>query len=84
MWIDARGQFDARIIESDDWRCERGLLEGASRFIRAEIVAAASRERLVSAFLAEFPDGVLPWELTREQFDTQPIRRALSNSVYIE
>jgi len=84
VWIDARGRFDEQVIESDDWHCELGLLDGVSRFVRAEVVADASRERLVASFVAEFPDGTLPWELTREQLNTQPIRRTLSNPVYIE
>jgi hypothetical protein len=84
VWVDATGNFAEREIESDDWRCELGLLEGAARFVRAEIVARASREKLVRAFLAEFEGEGLPWELTQEQLDNEPIRRALSNPVYID
>jgi hypothetical protein len=84
VWIDADGSFAEREIESDDWRCDLGLLEGANRFVRAEIVAKASREKLVRAFVAEFEGRDLPWELTREQLANEPIRRAISNPVYID
>ena len=84
VWIDADGSFAEREIESDDWRCDLGLLEGANRFVRAEIVAKASREKLVRAFVAEFEGQELPWELTREHLANEPIRRAISNPVYID
>jgi hypothetical protein len=84
VWIDADGSFAEREIESDDWRCDLGLLEGANRFVRAEIVAKASRDKLVRAFVAEFEGQELPWELTREHLANEPIRRAISNPVYID
>jgi hypothetical protein len=84
VWIDASGAFAEREIDSDDWQCDLGLLEGANRFVRAEIVARASREKLVRAFAAEFEGQGLPWELTGEQLAHEPIRRAISNPVYIE
>jgi predicted metal-dependent phosphoesterase TrpH len=84
VWIDAGGSFDERTIESDDWTCALDLAEGTSRFVRAEIVADASRERLIAEFRAEFPDRSLPWDLTEADLAAQPIRRALSNPVYIE
>jgi hypothetical protein len=82
-WIDAGGVFAEREIESDDWRCDLGLLESPALFVRAEIIARASRDRLVRSFTAEFPDGALPWELTAHDLATQPIRRAISNPVYV-
>lgn len=83
-WIDASGVFAEREIQSDNWRCDLGLLEGADRFVRAEVVAKASRERLVDAFVAEFDGQELPWELTRDRLANEPIRRAISNPVFVE
>lgn len=83
VWIDASGTFAEREIDTGDWRCDLGLLEGADRFVRAEIVAKASRERLVREFAAGFEGKELPWELTRERLANEPIRRAISNPVYI-
>jgi predicted metal-dependent phosphoesterase TrpH len=82
-WIDAGGVFAERQIESDDWRCDMGQLESPSLFVRAEIIARASRDRLVRSFRAEFPDGALPWELTDADLAMQPIRRAISNPIYV-
>ena len=52
-------------------------------FLRAEIVAAASRERLLDEFGAAFPKG-LPWGLTGAEIARQPLRRALSNPVWVQ
>lgn len=82
-WIDAGGVFAEREIDADDWRCDFGLIDSPARFVRAEIVARASRERLVQEFRAEFPDGTLPWGLTDHDLATQPIRRAISNPIYV-
>ena len=84
VWVDTNGKFAGREIPSDDWRCELGLLGGAKRFVRAEIVASASRQRLVEEFVAEFEGKSLPWQLTPAQLASEPIRRAISNPVYIE
>jgi predicted metal-dependent phosphoesterase TrpH len=83
VWIDARGVFAEREIETDDWRCELGLLDGATTFVRAEIIARASRARLVAEFAAEFARGPLPWDLTADHLKSEPVRRAISNPVYV-
>jgi hypothetical protein len=51
-------------------------------FLRAEIVADAARERLLEEFRAAFPNG-LPWMLSEEIVAAQPLRRALSNPVWL-
>jgi hypothetical protein len=51
-------------------------------FLRAEILADASREQLIKEFRAAFPKG-LPWVLTEEDVARQPLRRALSNPVWV-
>lgn len=83
VWIDARGVFTETEIDSDDWRYHLGLLDGAAGFVRAEIVAKASRERLVTEFVSEFIGRPLPWDLTPDQVRNEPIRRAISNPVYV-
>lgn len=52
-------------------------------FLRAEIHADASRDRLVAEFRAAFPEG-LPWGLTEAELARQPLRRALSNPIWME
>ncbi|HEV7277347.1 MAG TPA: CehA/McbA family metallohydrolase [Devosiaceae bacterium] len=84
VWIDAGGPFAEQEIESDDWRGEFALLDGAAGFIRAEIVAARSRERLLAVFRAGLGGRSLPWGLQESDLAAQPLRRALSNPVYIE
>jgi predicted metal-dependent phosphoesterase TrpH len=84
VWIDAGGPFVEQQIESDDWRAEFALLDGATGFVRAEIVAAASRDRLLAEFRAALGDRPLPWGLQESDLATQPLRRALSNPIYID
>jgi predicted metal-dependent phosphoesterase TrpH len=84
VWIDAGGAFAEQEIGSDDWRAEFGLLDGAEGFVRAEIVARASRPRLLAEFRDALGDNQLPWHLTDSIIADQPLRRAISNPVYIE
>ena len=82
VWIDATGEMGSALIEADDWLHEFAV--GAARgFIRAEIVAEASRERLGAEFLALIEGRELPWQLKGVNLADQPIRRALGNPVYI-
>ena len=83
VWIDAGGAFAEQEIPSDDWRGEFALLDGASGFVRAEIVAARSRERLLADFRTGLGGRGLPWGLSETDLAVQPLRRALSNPVYI-
>jgi predicted metal-dependent phosphoesterase TrpH len=84
VWIDASGAILEQEITSDDWRGELALLDGALKFIRAEIVAKSSRKRLVDEFLAALEGGDLPWQLQGSHLAEQPIRRAISNPIYID
>lgn len=51
-------------------------------FLRAEIQAGESRRWLLDEFRAAFPKG-LPWGLTEEEIAGQPLRRALSNPIWV-
>ncbi|WP_240229457.1 CehA/McbA family metallohydrolase [Devosia lacusdianchii] len=83
VWIDATGEIGSALIDTDDWQHEIAMPE-AKDFIRAEIVAIASRERLSAEFLALIEGRELPWQLRGVNLADQPIRRALGNPIYIE
>jgi hypothetical protein len=82
VWIDATGIIGEQAIESDDWRSSFRP-QGIAVFLRAEVVAEASSEKIIEAFKAAAPEGRLPWGLTDAIMRAQPIRRALSNPVYL-
>jgi hypothetical protein len=77
---DASGQIAAIRIEEDDVRLSPDL--SPDGFLRAEIIADASRERLLSEFRATFSNG-LPWGLSEDIIAEQPLRRALSNPIWM-
>lgn len=84
-WIDARGTITEQEITSGDWRGELALLDGAETFVRAEIIAKASRGWLVEEFTkAASERGELPWQLKGSHLTDEPIRRAISNPIYID
>ncbi|WP_299640624.1 CehA/McbA family metallohydrolase [Devosia sp.] len=84
-WIDGRGTIIEQEIDADDWRGELALLDGAETFVRAEIIAKASRQRLVKEFtVAATERGELPWQLKGSHLTDEPIRRAISNPIYID
>ncbi len=78
VWIDAGGEIGSAPITADRWRHEFPL-DGARRFVRAEIVAEASRERLLDEVAAAI-GGV---DRRRGEVTAQPLRRALGNPVYL-
>lgn len=80
--IDATGPLADLDIASDDWQTMVPV--APQKFIRAEIVAAASRPALIAEFTAALDGRELPWQLKGADLETQPIRRALSNPIYIE
>ena len=82
VYFDATGEIGSALIEADDWRHEFAI-GGARGFIRAEIVAEASRERLGAEFLALIEGRELPWQLRGVNLGEQAIRRAIGNPVYI-
>ena len=80
--IDATGEIAAVDIVGDDFSTTIAL-ENAQKFVRAEIVAAASRERLLGEYASLLEGRELPWQLKNVDVAGQPIRRALSNPIYI-
>jgi predicted metal-dependent phosphoesterase TrpH len=82
VWIDATGEIGATLITSDDWQHSLPM-PAAKGFIRAEIIAEASRERLGAEFLALIEGRELPWQLRGVNLADQAIRRALGNPIYI-
>ncbi|MGV8833423.1 MAG: CehA/McbA family metallohydrolase [Devosia sp.] len=83
VWIDATGQIGSALIETDDWRHEFAIPAVAERFLRAEIIAEASRDRLAAEFLSLVDGRELPWQLKGVNLADQPIRRAIANPIYI-
>lgn len=80
VFVDATGTVREETIPDDEWRCVFAL-DGFDTFLRAEIVAAASRERLMAGLGRELsrsrPFGAPPADLSG-----QPLRRALANPVF--
>ena len=84
-WIDASGILAEQEIASDDWTAELPVPSDARGFLRAEIIARASRGRLVDDFTAAVGGrDRLPWQLQGADLTDQPLRRAISNPVYFE
>jgi len=81
-WVDAGGVVAEQEIPAADW-IGRLTLPSPDRFLRAEIVAAASRPRLEAEFLQALADRSLPAGVTRADIAAQPLRRALSNPIYV-
>ena len=81
--IDATGTIVDIEIGSDDWS-DTVVVPAVERFIRAEVVAAASRPGLIAEFTAALDGRELPWQLEGTDLAEQPIRRALSNPIYVE
>ncbi|ODT84000.1 MAG: hypothetical protein ABS76_00355 [Pelagibacterium sp. SCN 64-44] len=79
--IDAGGTRSETEIADNDWQASL-CVEAPQKFLRAEIVARASRDRLVAEFTAALDGRELPWQLKNLDLATQPIRRALGNPIY--
>lgn len=77
---DASGRIATIGIEGDDVTLRPKIAPRG--FLRAEIVADGSRDRLLTEFRAAFPAG-LPWGLTEGIIAEQPLRRALSNPIWL-
>ena len=82
VWIDATGIVGEQVIEDDSWS---GYFhaQDIAVFLRVEIVAETSRERIIAEFKTLAPGGQLPWGLSDAIMRAQPVRRALSNPVYV-
>lgn len=83
VWIDASGIRYQQQIPSDDWTADLAL-GSAKTFLRAEIVADASRDRLMTLFLAAWEKRKQRWQLSASDLPDEPIRRAISNPVYMQ
>ena len=82
VWVDATGTILETTIAEESWQaCFR--FEAARSFLRAEIVAEASRDRLIAEFQEALDGPTLPWGLAPSDLKTRTIRRALANPVYI-
>jgi hypothetical protein len=82
VWIDATGEIGSTQITSDDWQHEMPI-PAAQGFVRAEILADASRDRLGAEFLSLLEGRELPWQLRGVDLADQPIRRAIGNPIYL-
>lgn len=82
VWVDAGGTVAEQEIPAEHW-IGRLTLPSPDRFLRAEIVAVASRPRLEATFLLALDGRSLPAGVTRQDIASQPLRRALSNPVYV-
>jgi hypothetical protein len=82
VWIDATGEVESVVIGSDDWIATLTAPEKILTFIRAEIVAEASHERLYKIAEAALPEAPMVAELI-PVMRQQPIRRAISNPIYV-
>ncbi|MHA6297054.1 CehA/McbA family metallohydrolase [Devosia sp. CAU 1758] len=80
--IDAKGPVADIEITGEDWT-QTIALGKPQVFIRAEIIAVASRARLIAEFSAALDGRELPWQLKGADLADQPIRRALGNPIYI-
>ena len=81
VWIDASGEIESVIIGGDDWTATLSAPDRIATFIRAEIVAAASYDRLYQIAEAALPEAPMVEELI-PIMRQQPIRRAISNPIY--
>ncbi|MBV7518413.1 CehA/McbA family metallohydrolase [Ensifer sp. ENS12] len=80
LWLDASGIVGEQMIEADDWTGH--YMGSPSIFLRAEIVAFASRDAIVAAFREALPGNSLPWQLSNDDLAQRTVRRAISNPVY--
>jgi hypothetical protein len=81
VWIDSTGPIGETAITGDDFAAEQSLCF-AQGFIRAEIVALASRDRLIAEVEPRAGEAV-KLGLDRQQVLEHAIRRAISNPIYL-
>ncbi len=84
VWIDANGPVGQQIVPDSEWRSEIVLAERPAKFIRAELVAKASRDAIISELIEALPGKKRPDAISRQELDAQPIRRALTNPIYTD
>ena len=82
VWIDASGPVRVAPIPADDWKASfRGAPQ---RFLRAEIVAEASREAILDELPPRGGRPPAPRRPQRGRPRPHPVRRAVSNPLYVE
>lgn len=80
LW-DATGCIATRAIDDDDWSAEIEL-DAPGGFVRAEIVATGSRQRIIEEMLA-FLGGRAHGHVEYEGSDEHPVLRALASPIYL-
>lgn len=81
VWLDASGIVACQAIADDAWI---GGYSGApEKFLRAEIHAKASRDRLLAEFDAAAAGKEIARSIDAAEIAKQPILRALSNPIYV-
>jgi hypothetical protein len=83
IWLDATGPIHEQVIDSPDWG-GTFTTDNAKTFLRAELIAASSRQSILDSFKAGLEGRSLPWQLKGADLTHQPIRRALSNPIYLK
>lgn len=79
--LDASGPLIEIPINAEAFEAEHRFTT-LDKFLRAEVVAVANRDALVQEFRTAC-NGALPWDLSDEIIAAQPLRRALSNPIYV-
>lgn len=82
MLIDATGPIADLEIGSAEWS-RTIALNRPQKFVRAEVIAGASRQHLIDEFTAALDGRDLPWQLKGADLARQTIRRALGNPIYV-
>lgn len=82
VWLDASGPIRIERIPADRWTA--GIAATPAGFLRAEVVAEASRPRLTAAYLQAMEGKPLPAGLAADTIAAHPFRRALTNPIYVE
>lgn len=82
VWIDATGVRHREEVGGEDWV---GSWSGtAEKFLRAEVHARASGERLLDEFLTANANTPVGDRIAVSEFRSQPLLRAISNPVYVD
>ncbi|MCC5974495.1 MAG: hypothetical protein JJT81_10640, partial [Rubellimicrobium sp.] len=81
-WIDATGTIATAEIGAEDWHHDLALPH-AALFLRAEVIARASRPRLMAEIATALSGGRAAQEMAGLDLDARPVLRALSNPVHI-
>ncbi|MGI9293870.1 MAG: CehA/McbA family metallohydrolase [Pseudomonadales bacterium] len=81
VWISDQGSIDEKVIPTDDWQCSLEI-PTPQKFLRAEIVAERSRDRIIEELVRWYETKKDAHRSQQPLTAPPPIRRALSNPVY--